>query len=1127
MQKLYSFSLITASLLFAHIAFSQATLTTSPYVETFDDLHNGLPTGFTVRTGSNNTSLGNAVTPLLTPSSNNSTGTNWTSTAGGFKNFASGALGLAGIGNFSAQLNAADRALGIRQTGSLGDPFSAFVFQIENTVGKTNFELTFDLQSLDSTSPRKATWRVQYGIGDNPTQFYDAATVSGNLATGDKVFSNNSVVANFGSALDNKNEVVSIRIVTLSSTTGSGNRPTTAIDNFSLAWIDEGAGTPYLTITDSSNNPINSLAFAFNPIGTAETLSYILNGKNLTEPVAVEVEGDGFLISSDGANFTTNMVIPEWEAVDKVIYVQYYANFPGNHQGEIIHTSQGASVKTLSLAGQVYDPINRVFDFNTCVNGGTPGQGFIQYSVTGAQIWTCTDFGFDGTNGVNINGYAAGNANENEDWLISPPLNLNSYPDFPILSFRSRGEFSGPSLTLWISHDYDGTGNPNDFNWTKVDAHFPPLNNSWALTEGIDLSDYKSGSVYIAFKYLSGQETGAARWTLDDVKITNQSKIFSTTPPSLYFTEQAVGTHSSGIPVLVKAIGYGDITVQAPTDFTLSADDINYSSWVSLSAAQAEAGAQLFVRFSPTSKKLVIIDSLVFTNGSDLNSKAVAIAGSSYPKAETLDAGAYNLSFFGSTGSDAIIRTPQQITAQIENIAEVFNRMKLDVAGFEEMSSDSSLNEMVSYLNNISGQTYAALVSDRYSYFFEPDDPAFPSQKIGLLYNSETMTLSTEEPPRAMFANLYDSIRNGTATLSGYPSGNSAHFWASGRLPFMATFNTNITGVSRKVRVIVIHAKAGADKASYDRRKFDAQVLKDSIEAHYGNDRIILLGDYNDRLFGSITVGQPSAYESFVSENEKYTALTYSLDEAGKTSFPGSSGMIDHILISNHLLPAYLGGSGQIEPANSYISPYDKVVGSDHLPVYARFDLQKLLLPVSVTNFSGKLVNNGVLLTWATAMESSNARFIVQRSPNGSQFITIGEVEGAGNSNTFTNYYYTDKSPLNGANYYRLLQQDWDGTITIHNTIRVMNDSQRKNELQVYPNPVQQNTKVRLVLPDAMARYKATFVNQNGGVILKADGTADQLTDLINQSLRRSPSGVYVLHLSSATEQHNVKLIKY
>ncbi|RYD85266.1 MAG: hypothetical protein EOP54_31460, partial [Sphingobacteriales bacterium] len=87
--------------------------------------------------------------------------------------------------------------------------------------------------------------------------------------------------------------------------------------------------------------------------------------------------------------------------------------------------------------------------FNTCA--GTIGDGFTAFSVTGAQVWACTTSGHDNSiagpstafapNAVTMNGFASGTNVSNEDWLISPAMNLTA-TNFPLLSYWSRTRFN-------------------------------------------------------------------------------------------------------------------------------------------------------------------------------------------------------------------------------------------------------------------------------------------------------------------------------------------------------------------------------------------------------------------------------------------------------------------------------------------------------------------------------------------------------------------------------------------------------------------------------------------------------------------------------------------------------------
>jgi hypothetical protein len=230
---------IICALAGVHAANAQLSLSGSDYTQNFNSLSATspvLPAGWQLSVNSTATILGTDVTSTKYDAS----GKTWKNVSNGFRNVASanGYTYFATIGNDSAaQAQHSDRALAIRQTSAVGDSSTAFLLQIANTQNLSNFKIDFKLQSLDSTSPRVTTWLVDYGVGANPTSFTPATITSTTpLTTGGNTFSNNTIAASFGTGLDNKAGNVWIRIVTLTKTTGSQNRATSAIDDVHITW---------------------------------------------------------------------------------------------------------------------------------------------------------------------------------------------------------------------------------------------------------------------------------------------------------------------------------------------------------------------------------------------------------------------------------------------------------------------------------------------------------------------------------------------------------------------------------------------------------------------------------------------------------------------------------------------------------------------------------------------------------------------------------------------------------------------------------------------------------------------------------------------------------------------------
>ena len=265
-------------------ASAQVALTGNSYVQTFDDLSQGLPPGWSARTNATVSFLGNEV-------SFTTNNTSWSNTGGQFANYASTVsnygTNFVGTGeSASVQGACTNRCPGVRQTGSFGDPGAAFVFQLQNTLGYANLQLTVDLNML-SVQTRSNLWVIDYGLGGNPSSFTPVWT---NADPG--VFGTTSRTVSLGTALDNQSQNVWIRIVTLDASAGTGSRDTFGIDNFRLTFESTGAASPIpLNIQLIGTNAVltwNNAAFALQAASQATGVYANVSGANspYTNPVA-------------------------------------------------------------------------------------------------------------------------------------------------------------------------------------------------------------------------------------------------------------------------------------------------------------------------------------------------------------------------------------------------------------------------------------------------------------------------------------------------------------------------------------------------------------------------------------------------------------------------------------------------------------------------------------------------------------------------------------------------------------------------------------------------------------------------------------------------------------------------
>jgi hypothetical protein len=101
-------------------------------------------------------------------------------------------------------------------------------------------------------------------------------------------------------------------------------------------------------------------------------------------------------------------------------------------------------------------------------------------------------------------------------------------------------------------------------------------------------------------------------------------------------------------------------------------------------------------------------------------------------------------------------------------------------------------------------------------------------------------------------------------------------------------------------------------------------------------------------------------------------------------------------------------------------------------------------LPVDLIYFTGKPIETGVQLDWATAMELNSSHFEVQKLENDA-FETIGTVQSSGNSNEVLTYQFLDETSLTpGKLYkYRLKMVDFDGSWKVSEVVSVKNRDYR------------------------------------------------------------------------------------
>jgi hypothetical protein len=185
-----------------------------------------------------------------------------------------------------------------------------------------------------------------------------------------------------------------------------------------------------------------------------------------------------------------------------------------------------------------------------------------------------------------------------------------------------------------------------------------------------------------------------------------------------------------------------------------------------------------------------------------------------------------------------------------------------------------------------------------------------------------------------------------------------------------------------------------------------------------------------------------------------------------------------------------------------------------------KFNIQgtgTIVLPVSLQSFNGHIYGTSVKLTWVTSAELNNKGFEILRSPDGvSNWVNIGYVSATSSASAGI-YNFTDASPLQGVNTYRLKQLDINGSSKLSQVI-ALDLGTKGDDISLYPNPVK--NKITLTFnDDKLLNTPVRLVTVTGSIVSTINLTKS------NQEIDLSAvaPGVYLLTFSNGAVRKVIK----
>jgi hypothetical protein len=177
-------------------------------------------------------------------------------------------------------------------------------------------------------------------------------------------------------------------------------------------------------------------------------------------------------------------------------------------------------------------------------------------------------------------------------------------------------------------------------------------------------------------------------------------------------------------------------------------------------------------------------------------------------------------------------------------------------------------------------------------------------------------------------------------------------------------------------------------------------------------------------------------------------------------------------------------------------------------------------VPVEMESFGADCGNGSVVLKWATATETNNKGFEIEKSRNNKSWNNIGFVTGNGTTANKIQYSYTDNSDVAGVIYYRIKQIDFDGAYKYSKVIQI-NANPLSFELgQNYPNPFNPSTTISYSLPKSSRVTLKVFdmLGKEVATLIDSEMQAGRYKTEFNSTLQNGKtlsSGVYIYKLQA------------
>lgn len=241
------------------------------------------------------------------------------------------------------------------------------------------------------------------------------------------------------------------------------------------------------------------------------------------------------------------------------------------------------------------------------------------------------------------------------------------------------------------------------------------------------------------------------------------------------------------------------------------------------------------------------------------------------------------------------------------------------------------------------------------------------------------------------------------------------------------------------------------------------------------------------------------------------------------------------ILISNGTAPYSIAGTYNDDEYNSDVLEINTITAGDEYTVVITdvngcsieaSGSEDCKLNVDLLSFEGGNSDLGNTLTWETGTEENSDYFILERSINGVDFVSVVTLEAAGNSNTLLHYAYTDENVEPCSIYfYRLVEVALNGDKAVISDIVRLVEGGDCYSVEVMPIPA--TDELTISINSSVATNTSVVIyDVLGRMVSNQSFTTNEGLNQIPMNISNFSAGTYIIAIGNEAQSTVTKFIK-